>query len=61
MGYFEVDSLEASEASLAASEVTARWEREMGHFFVAPDGRADQNLARLTEVFNLHDQLPSAR
>ena len=57
IGYFEVESLHASERALAENAVTALWESEMSDFFVASDGRADQNLQRLTEIFNLEDQL----
>lgn len=55
-GYYEVDDDDAAQASLASSEVATRWEAEMGRFFVATDGRADQAARRLTEVFNLEDQ-----
>jgi len=60
VGYFETDDLEASAAYLAASATAARWEAEMEPFFIAVDGRADQNLATITEVFNLADQLAAA-
>ncbi len=58
IGYFETDDLPASQRYLDASEVAARWETEMAPFFVRLDGaRPDQSLDRLTEVFNLADQL----
>ena len=56
-GYYETDDDEAAQAYLAASEVAARWEAEMGRFFVGLTGRPDQAATPLTEVFNLHDQL----
>ncbi len=57
IGYFEVESLDDSQAILAADPVTARWEAEMSEFFVTPEGRADQSMKRLTEVFDLEQQL----
>ena len=56
-GYYEVDDDDAAQAYLAASRVAARWEAEMGDFFVGLAGRPDQAATPLTEVFNLHDQL----
>jgi L-rhamnose mutarotase len=56
IGYFETDSLEESQRLLAESPVTARWEAEMAPFFADLDGRPDQGLSRLREVFNLEDQ-----
>lgn len=56
-GYYEVDDDAAAQAYLAASPVAARWEAEMGRFFVGVDGRPDQAATTLTEVFNLEDQL----
>ncbi|MDR7183657.1 L-rhamnose mutarotase [Microbacterium trichothecenolyticum] len=61
IGYYETDDEEAAQAYLAASEVAARWESEMGRFFVGLEGRPDQAATPLTEVFNLHDQLAAAR
>ena len=60
IGYYETDDLEASQAALASSPVTARWEAEMADFFIAVDGRADQELRVLPEIFHLEDQLDSA-
>ncbi len=57
VGYYETDDDAASRAYLAASPVAARWEAEMTRFFVGLDGRADQAVTALTEIFNLHDQL----
>ncbi|MFD4960072.1 L-rhamnose mutarotase [Microbacterium sp. NPDC058389] len=61
IGYYETDDDEAAQAYLAGSEVAARWEAEMGRFFVALDGRPDQAAIPLTEIFNLHDQLTAAQ
>jgi len=61
VGYYETDDDEAAQAYLAASEVAARWEAEMGRFFVGLEGRPDQAATALTEIFNLHDQLTAAQ
>ena len=56
IGYVEADDL-------AATEVNARWQAEMAPFFVDLDGRPDEGLRLLQEVFHLEDQLgtpPSA-
>ncbi|NNC12778.1 L-rhamnose mutarotase [Planctomonas sp. JC2975] len=60
IGYFETDDAAASDRYLAESEVAARWEADMGRFFVALDGRADQASEQLPEVFNLADLLAAA-
>jgi len=60
IGYYETDDDEAAQAYLARSEVAARWEAEMGRFFVGLEGRPDQAATTLAEVFNLHDQLTAA-
>lgn len=60
IGYYEVDDREASDRHLAASPVAARWEAQMGGFFAALDGRADQDATVLTEIFNLDEQLDAA-
>ena len=57
IGYYEVDDDAAAQAYLAASPIAARWEAEMGRFFVGLDGRPDQAATPLAEVFNLEDQL----
>ena len=39
---------------MAKREVTDRWQRQMGHFFVQPDGvLPDRAVRRLEEVFHL--------
>lgn len=57
IGYYETDDDDAAQAYLAASPVAARWEAEMGRFFLGLSGRPDQAATPLTEVFHLHDQL----
>ena len=60
IGYYETDDDAAAQAYLAASPVAAKWEAEMGRFFVGLEGRPDQAATALTEVFNLEAQLASA-
>ncbi|WP_062289595.1 L-rhamnose mutarotase [Demequina phytophila] len=61
VGYYETDDDSASAAALAADPRTARWEATMAPFFVSLEGdRADQGAPRLTEIFNLADQLAAS-
>ena len=57
IGYFETDSLEAARQGMAATGVNARWQAEMGEFFVDLEGAPDEGFLELTEVFHLEDQL----
>lgn len=57
IGYYETDDDRAAQEALDADPRTARWETEMSAFFLSLDGRADQQAQRLSEVFNLEDQL----
>jgi L-rhamnose mutarotase len=57
IGYYETDSAEASAEYLAASSIATEWEATMSRFFVAVEGRADQDAPQLVEVFNLEQQL----
>ena len=61
VGFYETDDDAASQAYLAKSEVAAKWEADMGRFFVAQEGRADQNAETFPEVFHLETQLAAAR
>ena len=60
IGYYETDDDAAAQAYLAASPVAARWEAEMGRFFVGLDGRPDQAATPLTEIFHLESQLEAS-
>jgi L-rhamnose mutarotase len=60
IGYYETDDDQAAQAYLAASPVAARWEAEMGRFFLGLDGRPDQAATPLTEIFHLDDQLTAS-
>lgn len=57
VGYYETDSVEASQAALAADPRTTAWEAAMADYFVALHGRPDQNAPTLPEIFHLEDQL----
>ncbi|MDN7122422.1 L-rhamnose mutarotase [Nocardioides sp. ChNu-153] len=62
VGYVEVTTtIEDAQAAMAATEVNARWQAEMGEFFVDLDGAApDTGFLQLEEVFHLEDQLAAA-
>ena len=60
IGYYETDDDATAQAYLAQSDVAARWEAEMGRFFVGLDGRPDQAATPLTEIFHLEDQRAAA-
>ncbi|WP_199429778.1 L-rhamnose mutarotase [Qaidamihabitans albus] len=53
VGYFETDDLDAAIEGMAARDVNARWQAEMAPFFESLDGRPDEGIAPLTEVFHL--------
>ena len=57
IGYYETDDDAASQRSLEQNPATAPWEAQMADFFVSVDGRPDQAAPRLTEIFNLEQQL----
>ncbi len=51
-GYLEADDWEKATAEMAKSEVNARWQEYMAPLFEG-EGRADQNMQMLQEVFHL--------
>jgi L-rhamnose mutarotase len=58
VGYVEATDLAKAQAAMAATDVNARWQAEMGRFFTELDGgRPDEGLLVLEEIFNLEDQL----
>jgi len=57
IGYLETPDLAAAQVGMAATEVNARWQAQMGEFFVDLDSAPDAGFLQLTEVFNLEDQL----
>ena len=54
VGYVEADNLAAAQQAMAATEVNARWQAEMGKYFAGiGDLRPDESLFRIPEVFHL--------
>ncbi|MEV5438428.1 L-rhamnose mutarotase [Streptomyces sp. NPDC052682] len=54
VGYLETEDFEAAKAGMEATEVNARWQKEMAPFFESLDGaRPDEAMQPLTEVFHL--------
>ncbi|GII77074.1 L-rhamnose mutarotase [Sphaerisporangium rufum] len=53
VGYLETDDFAAARAAMAGREVNARWQAEMAPFFEDLDGRPDEGMAALREVFHL--------
>lgn len=61
IGYYETEDDEAAQRALEQDPRTAEWEAQMTDFFVSSAGRPDQEAPRLSEVFNLEDQLARHR
>ncbi|MFC4009583.1 L-rhamnose mutarotase [Nonomuraea purpurea] len=53
VGYLETDDFEAAKKAMAETEVNARWQAEMAPFFESLDGRPDEGMHPLDEVFHL--------
>ena len=54
IGYLECDDFEAALQAMEQTEVNARWQAEMGEFFMGLEGRRpDEGLVRLDEIFHL--------
>jgi L-rhamnose mutarotase len=54
VGYLETPDFAAALRGMASREVNQRWQREMGPFFEALDGRRpDEGMLALEEVFHL--------
>ncbi|MEO3796182.1 L-rhamnose mutarotase [Nonomuraea sp. B10E15] len=53
VGYLETEDFEAAQKAMAETEVNARWQAEMAPFFENLDGRPDEGMRPLTEVFHL--------
>lgn len=53
VGYLETEDFEAAKEAMAATEVNARWQAEMAPFFAGIEGRPDENMAPLPEIFHL--------
>jgi L-rhamnose mutarotase len=54
-GYFETsETLVTAQAAMAETDVNARWQDEMSHYFEIPEGaHPDQVMIELEEVFHL--------
>jgi len=54
IGYLECTDLDQAQAAMAATDVNARWQAEMGGFFVdLGDRRPDEGIRPLPEIFHL--------
>ncbi|GAA3736081.1 L-rhamnose mutarotase [Spinactinospora alkalitolerans] len=53
VGYLETEDFEAARAAMERTGVNARWQAEMAPFFQDLDGRPDEGMLPLTEVFHL--------
>jgi L-rhamnose mutarotase len=53
VGYLETEDFQAAQAAMERTEVNARWQAEMAPFFEDLEGRPDEGMVPLTEVFHL--------
>ena len=53
IGYLETPDFQRALALMAAEEVNARWQASMRPFFDDLDGRPDEGIERLEEIFHL--------
>jgi L-rhamnose mutarotase len=53
VGYLETDDFARAQEAMAATGVNARWQAEMAPFFEDLDGRPDEGMAPLAEIFHL--------
>lgn len=53
VGYLETEDFEAARAAMARTEVNARWQAEMAPYFEGLEGRPDEDMLPLTEIFHL--------
>jgi L-rhamnose mutarotase len=53
VGYLETEDFRAAQAAMERTEVNARWQAEMAPFFEDLDGRPDEGMSPLAEVFHL--------
>jgi L-rhamnose mutarotase len=55
VGYLETENFDDARDGMAKRPVNERWQREMGEFFIQPDGVSpDRAMQPLQEVFHLH-------
>ena len=60
IGYADADDLAVAQERVARTEVNARWQAAMSKLFQS-EGAPDEAWEIIPEVFNLEDQLRSAR
>ena len=60
IGYVETPDLAVAQAAMAATDVNARSQSQMGELFENLDLPPDQGFLRLNEIFNLDAQLTAA-
>ena len=53
VGYLETEDFPAARRAMEDTGVNARWQARMAPFFEDLDGRPDEGMAPLTEVFHL--------
>jgi L-rhamnose mutarotase len=53
VGYLETDDFQAAQEAMERTEVNARWQAEMAPFFEDLEGRPDEGMVPLAEVFHL--------
>ena len=53
VGYLETEDFAAARAAMERTGVNARWQAEMAPFFTGLDGRPDEGMVPLTEVFHV--------
>ncbi len=53
IGYLETPDFEQARRAMAGREINQRWQREMAPFFEDLDGRPDEGMRPLQEVFHL--------
>lgn len=53
IGYFETPDFDAARQGMAGREINERWQREMAPYFENLDGRPDEGMRPLEEVFHL--------
>ena len=52
-GYLETPDFEKARSGMAGREVNTRWQAEMAPFFESLEGRPDEGMQLLEEVFHL--------
>jgi len=60
VGFVEVDDYEQVQAAMGRTAVNARWQAEMGQFFVSDETAPDEGMVLLDQVFHLETQLTDA-